>query len=110
MAPRGSLGGRRADLDRGHVATLPPERGGNGRPVVAVQLGPVTTDPVEEQLNRVAGRLLAETEGDAGAQQEVLRHLTAARERFAHATVRQFLPILVEREARRRMRDGVRPK
>jgi hypothetical protein len=77
--------------------------------VVAEQLNPMTTDPVEQQLRQVEERLLAEAEGDAAALLAVRSHLTAARALLANATVRQFLPILVEREVRRRMREGVRP-
>jgi hypothetical protein len=59
--------------------------------------------PVEEQLRRLESRLLAEAAGDPVVEQDVLRHLAGARARFDSATIRQFLPILIEREVRRRL-------
>jgi hypothetical protein len=58
---------------------------------------------VEEQLRRLEARLLAEAGGDLVREQAVLRHMTTARARFESATIRQFLPILIEREVRRRL-------
>jgi hypothetical protein len=58
---------------------------------------------VEEQLRRLEARLLAEAGGDRAMEQDVRRHLTLARARFASATIRRFLPILIEREVRRRL-------
>jgi hypothetical protein len=58
---------------------------------------------VEEQLRRLESRLLAEAGGDPVMEQDVLRHMTLARARFGSATIRQFLPILIEREVRRRL-------
>ena len=58
---------------------------------------------VEQQLRRLESRLLAEAGGDAVIEQDVLRHMALARARFASATVQQFLPILIEREVRRRL-------
>jgi hypothetical protein len=63
-------------------------------------LGGVQT--VEEQLRRLEVRLLAEAGGDR-AEEDVRRHLTLARARFGSARIRQFLPILIERDVRRRL-------
>lgn len=73
----------------------------------AVQRVHRSTDAVEEQLRRVEERLVTQAEGDPDALLAVRAHLTAARARFRDARIQQFLPILVEREVRRRMRgDG----
>jgi hypothetical protein len=66
------------------------------------------TAAVQEQLRRVEVRLLAEAGGDPAAEREVRRHLADSCARFATAPVRQFVPILVEREVRRRIRTWVR--
>jgi hypothetical protein len=58
---------------------------------------------VDDQLRRLEARLLAEAEGDADLEQSLRLHLAQACAHFATATVRQFLPILVEREVRRRL-------
>jgi len=58
---------------------------------------------IEEQLRRVESRLIAEAGGDAVREQDVRRQMTLARARFEAATIRQFLPILIEREVRRRL-------
>src|SRR4051812_30422978 len=60
---------------------------------------------VEDQLSRLEIRLLAEAGGDPAAEQDVRRRLGVARARFAGATVRRFLPILIERDVRRQL-DG----
>ena len=57
--------------------------------------------PVDDQLLRLESRLLAEAAGDAELEQTLRAHLAQARAHFAAATVRQFLPILIEREVRR---------
>jgi hypothetical protein len=62
------------------------------------------TATVEEQLRRLESRLLAEAGGDPVAEGDVRRHLADSCMRFATAPVRRFLPILVEREVRRRLR------
>jgi hypothetical protein len=64
-------------------------------------LGGVQT--VEEQLRRLEVRLLAEAGGDRAEEEDVRRHLTLARARFGSARIRQFLPILIERDVRRRL-------
>ncbi|WP_029432215.1 three-helix bundle dimerization domain-containing protein [Blastococcus sp. URHD0036] len=60
--------------------------------------------PVGEQLARLEARLLDEAGGDEVARRRVLTELGAARARFAGATVERFLPILVERAVRLRLR------
>jgi hypothetical protein len=57
-------------------------------------------DPVDTQLARLEARLLMEACGDPGRQAEVLDSLAVARAGFAGATVRRYLPILVERRVR----------
>jgi 2'-5' RNA ligase len=67
--------------------------------------GPVLLEgvqTVEEQLRRLEARLLAEAGGDR-AEEDVRRHLTLARARFGSARIRQFLPILIEPDVRRRL-------
>lgn len=66
------------------------------------------TAAVEEQLRRLESRLLAEAGGDPAVERDVRRHLADSCTRFATAPVRHFVPILVEREVRRRLRaqDG----
>jgi len=61
---------------------------------------------VEEQLRRVAARLLAEADGDPVQQDLVRGHLARATARFAAAPIRQFLPILIERDVRRQLAAG----
>jgi hypothetical protein len=58
---------------------------------------------VEEQLRRLESRLVAEAGGDPLIEQDVLRHMALARAQFGSARIRQFLPILIEREVRRRL-------
>ena len=58
---------------------------------------------VEEQLCRLESRMLAEAGGDPAVREAVRRHLTVATARFDDATIRQFLPVLIEREVRRRL-------
>jgi hypothetical protein len=75
------------------------------RPTSGAQLGarrgPARS--VDEQLRQLEARLLAEADGDAAAQDAVRRHLTVVTARFDNATIRQFLPVLIEREVRRRL-------
>jgi hypothetical protein len=63
------------------------------------------TAAVEEQLRRVESRLMAEAAGDPALAGDVRRLLDDACLRFHSATVRQFVPILVERDVRRRLRE-----
>jgi hypothetical protein len=48
-------------------------------------------------------RLLAESGEDRAGQEDVRRHLALVHSRLDTATVRRFLPILIEREMRRRL-------
>jgi hypothetical protein len=72
----------------------------NGRGVAA-PLGGARS--VEEQLRRLETRLLAEAGGDGAAEADVRRLLAQVRARFDDAPIRQFLPILIERDVRRRL-------
>ena len=74
------------------------------RPAVAAGMA-----DVEDQLRRLAVRLLAEAGGDPAMEGALRRHLDASCARFATARVRQFVPILVEREVRRRLREEEQP-
>jgi len=58
---------------------------------------------VEQQLRQLESRLLAEADGDPAVQEAVRRHLTVVTARFDNATIRTFLPVLIEREVRRRL-------
>jgi hypothetical protein len=64
---------------------------------------------VEVQLQRLEARLLAEAGGDPAVESEIRRHPAAARDWFATASVRIFVPILVERQVRDRLRAQERP-
>jgi hypothetical protein len=96
-----SLFGDGTRLDDDAVVALPPL---STRPDV---LGRAAS--VEEQLRRLESRLLAEAGGDPAVERDVRRHLAESCARFETARVRLFVPILVEREVRRRLRDGERP-
>jgi hypothetical protein len=63
-------------------------------------------DWFEHQLERVAQRLLAEVAGDPLREARVRRGLAEARLRFGSATVRAYLPILVERAVRAQLRSA----
>jgi hypothetical protein len=58
---------------------------------------------VDEQLLRLESRLVAEAGGDPELERRVREEVVVARARFDGATVRRFLPILIEREVRRRL-------
>lgn len=79
------------------------------RPVPAARRVHPGADAVEDQLRKVEQRLVGEAAGDPVAVLAVRDHLAAARARFGDARVRQFLPILVEREVRRRLREDAGP-
>jgi hypothetical protein len=87
-------------VDDGGVVALPAV------PTPAGVLGRAAS--VEEQLRRLGLRLLAEAGGDPAVERDVRRHLAESCARFETARVRLFVPILVEREVRRRLRDGER--
>ena len=73
-------------------------------PAVPVPRRPVDRGPsVDEQLRRLEVRLVAEAGGDPELEQRVRSELVQACARFDGATVRRFLPILIEREVRRRL-------
>jgi hypothetical protein len=61
---------------------------------------------VDVQLQRVEARLIALAGGDAALERDLRRYLVESSARFATARVRQFVPILVEREVRARLRAG----
>jgi hypothetical protein len=72
--------------------------------VPAPRRPPVDRGPsVDEQLVRLESRLVAEAGGDPELERRVRGELVVARARFDGATVRRFLPILIEREVRRRL-------
>lgn len=56
------------------------------------------------QLNRVERHLLAEL-GEGVPASMITESVRRAHERFAQAPVRPFLPTLIERDVRRRIRD-----
>jgi hypothetical protein len=58
----------------------------------------------DHQLLRVEARLLAEAKGNLDVEEDTRRWFALACARFAGAPVRQYLPILVEREVRERLR------
>ena len=60
------------------------------------------TELVEQQLIRLEERLLAEVQGDPAAERQMRQYFGLACAHFAAATVRQYLPILVERDVRGR--------
>ncbi len=64
---------------------------------------------VDGQLRRVESRLLALAGGDPALEHEIRRYLADSCARFETARVRQFVPILVEREVRERLRATDRP-
>jgi hypothetical protein len=73
-------------------------------PAVPAPRRPLDRGPsVDEQLHRLESRLVAEARGDPELEGRVRGELVEARARFDGATVRRFLPILIEREVRRRL-------
>lgn len=85
------------------AAVLSPVQPGISTSTRAEVLGGAAS--VEAQLRRLELRLLAEAGGDPAVESAVRRHLADSCMRFATARVRLFVPILVEREVRRRLRD-----
>ena len=91
------------------TTVLLPDGGAEGAPRLAP--GPVAAhrdllagaQSVDERLRQLEQRLLAEAAGDPHRERDLQAHLAHARARFASATVRQFLPVLIEREVRRRL-------
>ena len=66
---------------------------------------PGSDDAVESQLAGLEASLIAELGGGELAGRVVRQLLAEARERYAGAAVRTYLPILIERETRRRLRN-----
>jgi hypothetical protein len=63
-----------------------------------------TSGALEVRLQRVESRLIALAGGDPALERDVRRYLAESCARFATARVRQFVPILVEREVCDRLR------
>lgn len=61
-------------------------------------------DQMQVQLRRLEERLLAEFGGNPDADHAVHEQFAAARADFADVRVQRYLPVLVERAARRRLR------
>jgi hypothetical protein len=76
--------------------------------VVLTEAGtrPRSREGIERQLDRLALRLLAEVAGDPERELRVRHGLAEARLRFRSATVRDYLPILVERAVRQQLRSA----
>jgi hypothetical protein len=84
------------------VPALPVRR--DTPPVPVPRRPPADRGPsVDDQLVRLEQRLLAEAGGDPDVERRVRGQLVLARARFDGATIRRFLPILIEREVRRRL-------
>jgi hypothetical protein len=69
---------------------------------MAARSAPVWSDAVEAQLARVEARLVAELGGGELTTRVVREHMAQARHCYSGARVHTFLPILIERELRRR--------
>jgi hypothetical protein len=67
---------------------------------------PFASGAVEASLQWVESRLIALAGGDPVLEGDVRRYVAESCARFATARVRQFVPILVEREVRDRLRAG----
>jgi hypothetical protein len=92
----------RSDSTPREVPAVPVRR--DVPPVPPPRRPPADRGPsVDEQLVRLEQRLLAEAGGDPDAERQVRGALALACARFDGATVRRFLPILIEREVRRRL-------
>ena len=65
---------------------------------------PFDSTGVDVRLQRVESRLIALAGGDAALECDVRSYLAQSCARFAAARVRQYVPILVEREVRDRLR------
>jgi amphi-Trp domain-containing protein len=73
--------------------------------VVSSQDDRLVHDPVDAQFARLEACLLTEAGSDPGRQEAVRSCLATAHARFAGATVRTYLPVLVERRARELLRS-----
>jgi hypothetical protein len=65
---------------------------------------PLSSAAVDVQLQRVEARLIDLAGADPELERDVHLYLRESCARFATARVRQFVPILVEREVRARLR------
>jgi hypothetical protein len=87
-------------------------RGSGASPADEAEPGPLRAAPpgdvraVEEQLLRLEARLVAEADGDPAGQRDARRLMALSRARFRGATIQTFLPILIERDVRRRLSGG----
>ena len=88
---------------------IPQQRSNTVEPRLVREPGGANQVDIAEQLRRLELRLLAEVGGDPAVESALRRHLDAACARFATARVLQFVPILVERDVRRRLRDEASP-
>jgi hypothetical protein len=104
-----SAGKARSRRETAVETPIPPQRSDPVEP--ASERGACAGNRVDiaEQLRHLESRLLAEAGGDPAAETAVRRLLDASCARFATARVRQFVPILVERDVRRRLRDEASP-
>jgi hypothetical protein len=91
--------------------TLPADAGCRDEIIRASRSGvSFPSGAVEAQLQRVEARLVGLAGGDPVLERDVRRYLRESCARFATARVRQFVPILVEREVRARLRARDLPR
>ena len=86
----------------------PPPRAEVARPQVTGRTAhsgtPFGSTGVDVRLERVESRLIALAGGDVALECDVRSYVAESCARFATARVRQYVPILVEREVRDRLR------
>jgi hypothetical protein len=70
---------------------------------MAARSAPVWSDAIEAQLAQVEARLVAELGGGEFTMRVLREHMAQARHGYSGARVHTFLPILIERELRRRL-------
>ena len=102
VAPDAATGRFRRNMPDPVPVAVPVQRTGPGTPRGSGILGGIAA--VDTQLERLEARLVAEAGGDPAIEQVVRRYLADSSARFAAARVRQFVPSLVEREVRERLR------
>jgi hypothetical protein len=90
----------------GSVGPTPPAEAARPQDTGRTSHGgtPFASAAVDVQLQRVESRLIALARGDATLEGDVRSYLAQSCARFATAPVRQYVPILVEREVRDRLR------
>ena len=100
------LNGRQDVIVDGSVGSTPPADAAQPQDTRSPSQGGTssTSAAVDVRLQRVESRLIALAGGDATLERDVRRYLAESSARFATARVRQFVPILVEREVRDRLR------